>query len=311
MIETTKLAEHTRFVRWFFEKVMPSYGYALREMQIELAEEAFVSMNNGSIMLAEAAVGAGKTMAYLLPAVLIRRNRLNESMLGARLPDGHPMPVLIATSSIALQTALITDYIPALSKILIERGLIKKPLTTAIRKGKSHYLCEHRLAEFSKTANDQALSVIAPLRNRDIVDLSALKGITPSLKRSVCVGEQCGSNCPLHENCRYTRFIRNANKGGFDFQVVNHNLFMADLSLRAQKKKPLIPDYQMVILDEAHKFFDAARDMYGTELTLSELHRVVQDVKCFTLAPKQRTQEMIRWADKIHSKSRLLFQFPN
>jgi ATP-dependent DNA helicase DinG len=149
------------------------------------------------------------------------------------------------------------------------------------------------------------------LLNSEIVDLSSIKGITSHIKNGVNVAEQCSQGCSLYGSCRYTRFLRSVNKGGYDFQVTNHNLFLADMLLRAHDKKPIVPEYQAIIIDEAHKFFDAAQDMYGSELSLSELYKVVHDISGFKLAPGQQANDMIRWAEKIYSKSRLLFQFLN
>jgi len=311
LINTSKFNDYMRFLRRFFEKDITGYGFTPREKQIELAEEIFAAMNDRNIFLAEAAVGTGKTLAYLLPAVLTRRGRINESKLGTKLPDGHTMPITIATSSIALQKALIDDYIPTLSQILMERKIIKEPLTAALRKGKSHYICERRLAEFLEKANAPTHAAAKALRSRNIVDLSTLRGITPYIKRGVNVDEHCNRNCPQYESCRYMRFLRSVNKGGYDFQVINHNLFLADTKQRAHNEKPLIPDYQAVIIDEAHKFIDAARDMYCSQLSLCEISKAARDIHGFTLAPKQRVFELIRLADRIDSKARLLFQFLN
>ncbi|MCL2360178.1 MAG: hypothetical protein FWC74_10595, partial [Candidatus Bathyarchaeota archaeon] len=311
MIKTTGLNDYMKFLQWFFEQVMPKYGFIPRQMQTELAKEIFGAMSDRGIFLAEAAVGTGKTLAYLLPAVLIRRGRINESMLGVKLPDGHTMPILIATSSIALQKALITDYIPMLSEILMERSIIKKPLTAALRKGKKHYLCERRFAGFCKTANTSTLAALKPLHNYDIVDLSIVKGITSYMKHGINVVEQCSQNCPLYGICRYTQYLRSVNRGGYDFQVTNHNLFLADMLHRVRDKRPIMPEYQAVIVDEAHKFLDAAQDMYGVELSLMELYRAAYDLSGFKFTPKQQTKDLISRAERVYSKSCLLFQFLN
>ena len=227
-----------RFLRFFMEGSLTEYGYVPREKQIELAEEIFAAINDHSILLAEAAVGTGKTLAYLLPAVLARRGRLNRDKLCVTLRDGHAMPVVIATSSIALQTALINDYIPSLSRILIEKNVIKTPLTAALRKGKKHYICERRLADFIKTANAPTLAAAAPLKDPKYLDLSGLKGVSSYIKRNIQVDDQCGAGCPLYENCHYMRFTRRISAGGYDFQVVNHNLFFGRHNAQGAKEEP-------------------------------------------------------------------------
>jgi ATP-dependent DNA helicase DinG len=285
--------------------------FAPREKQTELADEILSAMKNLNVSLAEAEVGTGKTLAYLIPAVLTRRGHLNETRLGAVTQDGHPMPVVIATSSIALQRAVVRDYIPSLSEILMERGIIASPLTAALRKGKGNYICDRRLANFHTHANPQTKAAVAPLLRNASVDLAAVNGLTSYIKRNIRVGDGCGLDCPSHGACRYTRHMREVNRGGYDFQVVNHNLFLADIMRRAKNRRPLLPDYQSVILDEGHKFLDAARDMYGAALSLAEFNRMIKDVRGFTFAPGQSTAEIVREVLRIESKVRLLFRFLN
>jgi ATP-dependent DNA helicase DinG len=80
---------------------------------------------------------------------------------------------------------------------------------------------------------------------------------------------------------------------------------------RAKGRQPLIPDYQAVIIDEGHKFLDAARDMYGASLSLAGLCRVAGDARGFTFAPGVATGDIARECDRIQSKSRLLFRYLN
>jgi ATP-dependent DNA helicase DinG len=292
-------------------EILPQHGFSFREKQMELAEEIFGAMCRSDILLAEAGVGIGKTLAYLLAAVLIRRGRVNEIRLDTVLPDGQSMPVVIATSSIALQRAIVREYIPALSDILMEHGIIQTPLTAALRKGKGNYLCERKLEAFYKFADAETKARLAPLMFGALADLGAANHLTPYIKRNICVDDQCDGHCPLRGTCRYMRHLKMVRRGGYDFQVLNHNLFLADLLRRSKGQPPLIPDYQAVIVDEGHKFLDTARDMYGASLSLTGLCRLVKDVRGFTFAPGQPSADIIRECDRIYSKSRLLFQFLN
>jgi ATP-dependent DNA helicase DinG len=294
--------------RKIFTEILPLHGFPAREKQTEMAEEILDALCDLKVLLAEAEVGTGKTLAYLLPAALLRRGRANEGRIGAVLPDGHSAPILVATSSIALQRALVRDHIPALSDILIQCGIIQKPLTAALRKGKGNYICERRLAHFIRYANPQTKAIVTPLLSGAQVDLAAAQGLTPYMRRNIRIDEHCSRDCPSYGVCRYTRLIREMNRGGFDFQVTNHNLFIADLQRRAQNRNSPIPEYQAVILDEGHKFLDAARDMYGVSLSLPELTRIMRDVKGFTFMPGLPTADITREADRIFSKGRLLFQ---
>jgi ATP-dependent DNA helicase DinG len=296
------------FLKLLFTDVLPQHNFPLREKQAELAGEILRAMFRLDILLAEAEVGIGKTLAYLIPAVLIRRSRINSDKINTLIINGKQAPVVIATSSIALQRALMTDYIPTLSDILMSHNIIKTPLTATLRKGKAHYLCERRFAHFSFFADRQLKQTLRPLMAGSVVDLAIIKNITPYIKRNICVDEHCNQDCSLYGKCRYTRFMHDAMIGGYDFQVVNHNYLLADILRRSTGQRPLIPDCQAVVIDEGHKFVDAARSMYGSALSFSEFCNIVKDVRGFTFARGQAKADILKIADKVYSKSRLLFK---
>jgi ATP-dependent DNA helicase DinG len=294
-----------------FEDILLQHGFTPREKQIELAREILSSMCCMDVSLAEAEVGTGKTLAYLLPSVLVRRGCVNSGKISTTLPDGSQSPVVIATSSIALQRAIERDYIPALSDILLKHGIIKKPLTNVLRKGKGHYLCERRLAHYNSFADARTKRILAPLIHGAVFDLASVKNLTPYLKRAICVDNRCGQECPKYGRCRYTRYLQEAKRGGYDFQVCNHNYLLVDIMRRTRNQRPLIPDYQAVIIDEAHKFLDAARDMYGCSLSLLELRQVISNIQDFTFCAGVPTIDIRLEAERILSKSALIFQFLN
>ena len=295
-----------------FEDILPRHGFTARAKQIELAGEILGALCGIGVQLAEAEVGTGKTLAYLLPAALIRRGRANSGKINTMSPQtGYQQPVVIATSSIALQRAIEQDYIPALSEILMKHGIINAPLTSALRKGKGNYICERRLANFNTHANFQTKAITAPLLTSRTVDLASVKGLTPYIKRNICVDNHCGNDCPKFGNCRYMRHLADVRRGGYDFQVCNHNYLLADVIHRSKGVKPLLPDYQAVIIDEAHKFLDAARGMYGSAIMLAELHGAVKDIRGFTFGHRQPTADVNRELDRLQSKTGLLFNYLN
>ena len=133
-----------------FNDIMPSYGFAVRDSQVELAEEILEALNRRQVFLAEGETGTGKTWAYLIAAILIKRGRCNDYWNMGYYPkmqymDMAHMPIVVATSSIALQNALVDEYIPMLSGILLEQGIIETPITAVLRKGRGHYVCERKL----------------------------------------------------------------------------------------------------------------------------------------------------------------------
>jgi ATP-dependent DNA helicase DinG len=311
MANTTKQEALAVLLHRIFNEMLPQYGFAPREKQIELAGEVLSSLGRLDIFLAESEVGTGKTLAYLIPSVLARRSRLNENSIPTVLWDGKQAPIAIATSSIALQRAIEHEAIPMLSGILMENGIIKLPLTRVLRKGKGHFLCERRLSHFIRFADAQTGEALSPLVGGALVDLAGAENLTPYVKRHICVDESCGQDCSRYGECRYMRYLREAKSGGYDFQVCNHNYLLADLIRRSKGQRPLIPDCQGVVIDEAHKFLDAARQMYGCSLSLHDFIRTVDDVRDFTFAPGAPTAGIAREADGILSKSLLLFRFLN
>ena len=146
-----------------FESILPEHGYSIRKEQIDLAKHILGAIGNRGVTLAEAEVGTGKTLAYLVPAIIAKRGRFNDFKNLSLYPkmqyaDMSKMPIVMATSSIALQRAIMTEYIPELSRILLESGVINKPLTAVLRKGKEHYLCERNLRTHLVFENNKIVS---------------------------------------------------------------------------------------------------------------------------------------------------------
>lgn len=213
---------------------------------------------DGSIALCDAGTGVGKTYAYLAAGAAFHRFRTDQ---------GRPVrPILISTSSIALQNAIQMEYLPILSDALTVDGLISEPLLTVIRKGKSHYVCDYRLERRLGQMrlckkNEMAIDALFSLRDRlDIDSLSHLSGFD---RERVCVPKVC--NCG-QKDCRYLAFLEDCDSGEFSFQICNHNLLLADAIHRGTGRSPILPDACAAIIDEGHKLPDAARQMFGATL---------------------------------------------
>ena len=270
-----------KILREVFKDVLPQYGYAVRNEQMALADSMLTTIRERKTSLAEAEVGTGKTHAYLVAAILAKRGRLNDTWNKSYYPEMSymgmsQMPIVIVTSSIALQKAIVTDYIPELSRILLKNGIIKTPLTAVLRKGREHYVCERNLrSRLMYERNEKNKEIFAELlQPKASIDLADVDGLDSYTKRKISVPYLCDINCPQRNSCAYLKFRTKAMNPAIDIQVVNHNYFLADIRHRASGKRPLLPNYQTVIIDEAHKFLSAARTMYGVELsnfTLSEL----------------------------------------
>jgi ATP-dependent DNA helicase DinG len=298
-----------------FRQILPQHGYAIRKEQIALADSILDTIYNRTVTLAEAEVGTGKTLAYLVAAILAKRGRLNDCWNKAYYPkmsyvDMAQMPIVIATSSIALQKAILTEYIPALSEILLGYGIIKTPITAVLRKGREHYVCERNLRScLSFESNGGTKQTLRKLLIPNApIDIAEIENLDRYTKRKIAVPNKCVCGCPHRDSCAYLRFREHANSPAIDIQVLNHNYFLADMKLRSANKRPLIPNYQTVIIDEAHKFLAAARTMFGSELsgfTLPELKDAV-----FNLNFKRESAQKLarKTAKKLSDESSRLFK---
>ena len=259
----TGYAQSHRMAEHIFRDILPQRGMAVREEQIALCHEILDTLYNKEISLCEAGVGIGKTLAYLVACVLWQMNR----------PDRLKLPVVISTSSVALQDAIINDYLPNLSAILLEERIIQVPLTAVIRKGKERFVCDARLIERE--------SQIPAIRKRQrnslhmaerTLDMDHIPELSRFDRNHICVPQSCPRDCILHESCRFQQYLRDSMKP--DIQICNHNYLLADASHRLEDRPLLLHSYQALVVDEAHKLPDAARQMYTESLSEREMQEL-------------------------------------
>ena len=130
-------------VEEIFREILPQAGMKVREEQITLCHQMLSSLCGNKIALCDAAVGVGKTYAYLVACILFRK--YSQLLSGYFSMCGQSQPIVISTSSIALQEAIQREYIPFLSQVLLKKGIISAPIQAVIRKGKEHFVCDNRL----------------------------------------------------------------------------------------------------------------------------------------------------------------------
>jgi ATP-dependent DNA helicase DinG len=345
--EQQSLDECQRLLDTLFREILPLHGYSVRKEQIALANHILGAICRRFVSLAEAEVGTGKTLAYLVPAIFVKRGRLGgywnlSFYTGTPYAEMAYMPIVIATASIALQKALITDYIPELSGILLEHEFIKTPLTTALRKGREHYVCERNLrthVQFERNPKmKQTLENL--LKPSAPIDLAEIDGLNSYVKRRIAVPDRCDYHCPNRRGCPYLRFREKVQSSAIDIQVCNHNYLLADVLRRASseqtahrslppdgesslrsvapplptrqaargpRERPLIPNYQVIIIDEAHKFLQAARSMYGAELSSRTAPGIRESIGGLNLKHEDAERLSRKLAKKLSSESSRLF----
>ena len=115
----TGYTESHRMAEKIFREILPRHSMAVREEQIALCHEVLDTLYNKEISLCEAGVGTGKTLAYLVACILWQMHR----------PERMKLPSVISTSSVALQDAILTEYLPDLSAVLLGEGIIREPMS--------------------------------------------------------------------------------------------------------------------------------------------------------------------------------------
>ena len=260
-------------VEKIFRVLLPEQGLAVREEQIRLCHEMLDTLLGERIALCDAGVGIGKTYAYLVACVLMRKYSI--LMERNSLPKQHP--VVVSTSSIALQKAILSEYVPFLSRVLVEQGIIQTPLRAVVRKGKEHFVCDNRLEqriEAIRYKQKNAVQREALLSLRKHYDMDIVKDLSGFDRRLVCVPKFCPRECPGRQMCRYQRYLEESKKQDVFLQICNHNYLLADAFHRREEYKPLLADYRALVVDEAHKLPEAARQMFGKNLCMDDIREI-------------------------------------
>jgi ATP-dependent DNA helicase DinG len=233
-------------------------GYEPREQQIDMSRAVERTLDQRTHLLVEAGTGVGKSFAYLVPAMM--RAITNREI------------VVIATNTIALQEQIVKKDIPLLNEALSQYGQCKSVLV----KGRGNYMSIRRLKLASERKN-KLLGEPAQRRTLDMIEDWAYEtpdgtlSTLPQLERQgvwthvMSDSANCmGRKCPHYNECFYQSARREME--GAQVLVCNHALFFSDLALRSMGTG-FLPDYDHVILDEAHGVEDAAADHFGLRLT--------------------------------------------
>ena len=266
--DTNRQKAHS-MIDHIFKDLFPAQGMTERSEQIKLSHRMLDTMLDGGIALCDAGTGIGKTYAYLTAAAAASR-------FGA---GSSHRPIIISTSSIALQNAVQTEYLPLLSCTLLADGQIDKPLLSVIRKGKGHYVCDERLQRRLRQVNFQKKAPAAAdaLRSlKDTLDMDKVPHLSGYDRERVCVPQFCDCD---HQDCRYRRFLKRCDDERYVFQICNHNLLLADAIHRSQGRRSILPEHGIIIVDEAHKLPEAAREMFGMTLTAGDIQSMIRQLR--------------------------------
>ena len=236
--------------------------YEFRPSQIRMAEAVYQALDGQEHVIIEAGTGTGKTIAYLLPALL------------------HGQRVLVSTGTKTLQDQIFYKDIPLLESIL------ERPIRAAYLKGRNNYLCRLKL----KTAHAEGLFSMKELRVfKQILDWSQTTETGDQAELGSDVDgelwsrldarrERClGSKCEDYDRCFLTTMRQKAMEA--DIVIVNHHLFFADLAIRKSEAGGILPDYSAVIFDEAHELEEVATEYFGFHVSNYRIAELIGDAK--------------------------------
>ena len=239
-------------------------GFEARQGQLEMAEAVAAVFAAGGVLLAEAGTGTGKTLAYLVPAILS----------GER--------VLISTGTKNLQEQIFFKDIPVLQQSLGVK------FSATYMKGRANYLCLHRFETFRdspafRTRDDtHHVALIEEWRKHtgtgDRAEIEDLPEDLHFWNEIAASAENCiGADCPQYDECYVTRMRQRAAES--DLVIVNHHLLCADAAVRQGSYGEVIPRCDRAIVDEAHQLEDVATQYFGISMSNYRVEDLGRDVE--------------------------------
>lgn len=264
-------------------------GFQPRAGQTDMAMAVCQTLEQGGQLVVEAGTGVGKTYAYLVPVLLS----------GQR--------ALVSTATKALQDQLFSRDIPRLVEVL---GL---PIRVALLKGRSNYLCLHRMeqarhsAEAAQPGAQRALAKIETwsqaTRTGDMAELSGLDERSSLWPLVTSTRDNClGSSCPRYRACHVNLARKEAMAS--DVVVINHHLFFADMAVRESGVAELLPTVRVTVFDEAHQLNEIGVNFLGQQLSTVQLLELSRDVLATGL---QLARGLVDWhalTDRLEKSSR-------
>ena len=239
-------------------------GFSPRAEQQAMAAAVADAIDSSHKLIVEAGTGTGKTFAYLMPV----------------LHSGQR--VIISTGTRHLQDQLFYHDLPRV------RDALEVPVKTALLKGRSNYLCHHRLALAATDGGrlparqQHDLACIREWSVRtgsgDIAGLGEVPEHSPVWPHVTSTQDNClGQECEYFRDCFVVRARRTAMEA--DVVVINHHLLFADMALREEGFGELLPGVDVVIIDEAHQLPEVASLFFGTTISSHQLLELVRDVQ--------------------------------
>jgi len=237
-------------------------GFESRDGQLRLAMEVARVFSDGGTLVAEAGTGTGKTLAYLIPAVLAGRR------------------VLVSTGTHTLQDQIFYKDLPALAQAL------GQDIRAAYMKGRSNFLCLHRFGRLQEAAAGLTAEERGWLTRiqewaletgtGDRAEIEDLPDAFPMWSELSATSEQClGRECPHIGECFITKMRDRA--ADASVVIVNHHLLCADAAVRQSAFGEVIPECDLAVIDEAHQLEDVVTQYFGVAISSYRLEEFARD----------------------------------
>ena len=237
-------------------------AFETRSGQRNMAAAVADIFESGGALLAEAGTGTGKTLAYLIPAILSGRR------------------VLVSTGTKNLQEQLYFKDLPLL------REALNIPFKATYMKGRNNYLCLHRFEAACDnpmprpTIDHTYLTILKEWAQQteigDRAELEDLPDDLPLWSEVSATQENClGTECPKYNDCFVTQMRQRAIES--DIVIVNHHLLCADAAVRQGGYGEVIPDYSFAVVDEAHQLEDVATQYFGISVSTFRVEDLILD----------------------------------
>ena len=237
-------------------------GFEPREGQQGLAEAIEATLTERGVLVAEAATGTGKTLAYLTPVL------------------DSDASVLISTGTRNLQEQLYFRDIPAVREALSSGARV------AMLKGRGNYVCRYRMEQARAEAERRSPDFRRHLgavqqwaqktKHGDIAELRDVPEDSPVWPQVTSTADNClGGDCPMYDECHVVKARREAMRA--QVVVVNHHLLFADMALKEEGFGEVLPTVDAVIVDEAHQVPDVATRFFSTALSTRQVQELARD----------------------------------
>jgi ATP-dependent DNA helicase DinG len=276
-----------------------SLAFEHRKGQYEMARAIEKAFKEKRHLIVEAGTGTGKTLAYLLPALRLAREKQQR--------------IIISTGTKNLQEQLFFKDVPFLESLL-------GPLKVCYMKGRANYLCRNKLYALRDNPLLNGLEEIDQFHHiaewekatetGDRAEINALPENSPLWQKLDARTEAClGQTCPDWERCFVTTMRRKALES--DIVIVNHHLFFADLAIKQEAANApdagILPEAAAVIFDEAHELEEIASNYFGIGLSTQRIDELIRDVDLMLKAKHASTSAIESACATLKERARMFF----